>query len=221
MSKQEGFDTKYEYGVNLETLQKGKKYFDKYEDTRVIKYKYCIDKDSKMKDNLDEEDFMECFICGKKLYDINEDSKYSSGSKANIVFDQKRHIVFIDNKGNEYPVCYRLSHCFRRENTKIDVNENTECDEDDLEELSFNDVLRNPSQFNDSFLIAADEAFEREIKPFLKKWTFVEINKYDILDLIEDLKKVENFIKKYCDDKNIKDRVRKRIYNIAGIKYEG
>lgn len=211
------FDPNYKCGENLSILREAKSWFKEYKSIDIIDYRFTTDKAKEIKTNIDDGDLKKCKICKEDLYELDEETQY--GESNNIVIVQKRHMLFISKSGDEYPTCYRLAHCYKRADKPVHGSSDLTLDSEvNVENINFERIVNNPSRFNDMFLVGANEDFNKQVKPFLKKWIHEPIDKKNVNKFVNDFQSVQNYAKKYCNKPpRLEDEFKERVLKIVGV----
>jgi hypothetical protein len=211
MRKTNNFGAAVKEGENLSILKKAKTWFRKNHSKEIIQYFYSFEVSGRDQRWIRSSDYKTCEICGKKLF----------RKEGNKVY-QMKHMIFVDSEGKENHTCGGLNWCFKR--TKADLSEHKE------ESISllvpdfyeFHDFEKNPSQgseLKESILHEARLTFDKKVKPFIKKWSYCDIDKTNAFEFFLDLKKIEeDYLIFY--DKHASSSFMKKLMNLTGVMYE-
>lgn len=211
------FQVEHKKGENLSVLKKGRKYFDIYEkDMDIIRYLFCTKKYKQSKEELTDNDYKECHICGKNLYELTDDTRYDKID--DIIYQTKRHMVFISKGGKEFFTCYKVNSCFSRANKSIEIEKPADYNENVVEGLSPKNFVKT-DKFNDEYLNALSEQINKKLIPFLKNWMYTKIHKKNVLKFTTELIKIrKDFVDLYFKSEEKRKEVINKIHRILGIK---
>jgi hypothetical protein len=215
MRKTNNFGASVKEGENLSILKKAKTWFRKNQSKEIVQYFYSFEVSGRDQRWIRSSDYKACEICGKKLF-------RKEGSKVY----QMKHMIFVDANGKENHTCGGLNWCFKR--TKADLSEHKEENISllvpDFEEFhdfekNFDHESQEDILFKQSLIQEARLTFDRKVKPFIKKWSYCDIDKTNAYEFFLDLKKIEeDYLIFY--DRHASSSFMSKLMNLTGVMYE-
>lgn len=216
-SLQDGFLAGIKRGDSISVLASVSEWSNEFHNLDVVQYWFCDEPTIRPIQMLSPEDFKKCDICGQELFRVASDiPAINYGDSYLDRVSKNKHMVFVASSGRRFETCYGINRCFDRIGFKIDSDFSLEFSLSEAREFFFPDM--DFDGFEAYLIESLEDVYDREVKPFLKKWLRKGIDKSSVVEFMSDFRNLDNkFISLYCRGE-LYNTFRNKILAIIGVE---
>ena len=178
-------------GKNIDVIESGIKFFSAH-GIEIESYYIAVPSISKNVEEISKEHLNHsCDCCKTDLVRLTSAVYVDGDEEEDIKVRPKRHLVWVDKKGNTYKTCYKKKLCLDKANERLDKYRGAVISSPEITLQSFwkqsNLGLDHSTTYlSKERLFRLEKTFLEIVSPFLKKWSSRSIDKSNVISFIDD-----------------------------------